>query len=363
MKPRKTLWLVSALIVLATIAGETLPGKAGALPPRLFLPLVSQRLYALPNDPALRGGLQWYLVSSENPMEDLNAPAAWVIETGTPDVVLAVISSGMDIEHFEFRNRIVGWKCFPDTFGCTDVIDDIGRGTYLTSLAAAAGNDGLGMAGMAWGVSILPIKVTYTTQGPANGVDVVNALAYACAQPDVRVVLVDGGFASPPSLLTTRVTECTQAGILVVAPVGDCGGEDYLAHGCMAKNESHFPAALADETYAVLGVGATNPTGALAPFSTVGVYGEVDLVAPGVDIYGLRLGLDPSDLPDGTSQAAALAAGVAALIYSAHPYYTPQQVINAMKCGSIGIGDLRPDLASGAGRLDAGKALSAECQP
>jgi len=359
---RNTVWLICSIVVLAIIAGQTLPGKAGLLEPRLYFPIVSQQLYPIPSDPALRDDLQWYLVSKQNPHADLNAPAAWAVETGKPEVVLAIISSGLDIGNKEFGGRIVGWKCYPDVLGCTDVIDDIGWGTYLTSLAAAEGDNGYGMAGVAWDVGILPIKVTYSIHGPVNEADVVAGIAYACAEPNVRVVLVDGGFGGLTGPMQTAVANCTQVGVLVVAPVGDCGGEDYLEHGCMSRNESHYPAALS-EYWAVLGVGVSTPTGEVAPFSTIGIYEEVDLVAPGVDIFGLRKGEDLSNLPNGTSPAAALAAGVAALIFSAHPDYSPQQVVDAMHCGSIDIGDLGKDHASGYGRLDAGKALSAECQP
>jgi len=345
--------LLSSLVLPSQAAGERLP--------ILWLPLVSQRQFPVPTDPALRNGWQWYLVNGEYPMADLNAPAGWAVETGSPEVTLAVVSSGLDVSNAEFQGRVLPGMCFVGAATCPDVIDDTGWGTYVTSLAAAQGGDGQGMAGVAWGIKILPVKVPFNHLGATDSVAVAEGLKQACLQPGVRVVLVDAGFAAMAGSLPTVVATCTQAGVLVVAPVGDCGGTDYLERGCTFQNEVHYPAAFIDPNYIVLAVGATNREGNVAAFSSASTQTTFFAVAPGVDIYGLRRGEELGALPDGTSQAAALAAGLAALVISAHPEYSLQQVMDALQCSARDISVVGKDATSGWGLLDAGRALSPGC--
>jgi subtilisin family serine protease len=359
----RVVWRV-AIVAGVLLTSLVLPSQAAEeQQPRLWLPLVSQRQFPVPNDPALRNGWQWYLVNAEYPLADLNAPAGWAVETGSPEVTLAVVSSGLDIANPAFQGRVLPGMCFVGESPCPDVIDDTGWGTYVTSLAAAQGGDGRGMAGVAWGIKILPVKVPFNHLGATDILAVAKGLVDACALPDVRVVLVDAGFASldKDNKLMVAVARCTQAGVLVVAPVGDCGGEDYAEHGCTSRNEVHYPAGFNDSNHLVLAVGATDREGNVAAFSSASTQKVVDAVAPGVDIYGLRRGEELGALPDGTSQAAALAAGLAALVISAHPEYSLQQVMNTLQCSARDIGEEGKDAASGWGLLDAGRALSPGC--
>ena len=87
----------------------------------------------------------------------INAPTAWETTLGDPDLIVAVLDSGLDLNHVEFTGRIVpGWDYVNDD---NDPSDDHGHGTHAAGIIAAEINNGQGLAGIAGNVKVLPVKV------------------------------------------------------------------------------------------------------------------------------------------------------------------------------------------------------------
>jgi hypothetical protein len=100
----------------------------------------------------------------------VNTPAAWDMNSGSTSVTIAVLDTGLDMTHPEIAARVVSGYDFVN--GDTDPSDDHGHGTRVTGLAAATGNNTMGVAGMDWNARIMPVKVM-----SASGTGSISALA------------------------------------------------------------------------------------------------------------------------------------------------------------------------------------------
>src|SRR2546430_9893776 len=121
--------------------------------------------------------------------QKINAPAAWDVTTGNPNSVVAVVDTGVDSTHPEFSGKLLtGTNCVSPG-GVTD--DDNGHGTHVAGIAAAIGDNGTGIAGIAWAASILPIKVL-DASGSGTNADVACGIQagadFAASNPGMRVV-------------------------------------------------------------------------------------------------------------------------------------------------------------------------------
>ncbi len=144
---------------------------------------------ATPNDPFFNDQLYF---------DVFQAPQAWDIETGDPDVVIAIVDTGFDVNHED----LIGGKILPgcNTVGvefhhanCNpDLTDNHGHGTGIAGTAAADTNNNVGVAGVCWGCSILPIRV-FNDAGSAALDDILEgilfAVNYALNNPTKKVVL------------------------------------------------------------------------------------------------------------------------------------------------------------------------------
>jgi thermitase len=238
--------------------------------------------------------------------QKINAPAAWDITTGNPSSVVAVVDTGVDGTHPEFSGKIsTGTNC------TTELGITVGHGTHVAGIAAAIGNNGIGIAGIAWGAGILPIKVCTVSGCAISDIacGVVFGANFAISNPTIRVVenlsLGGPGYSQQ---LKDAVDYAYQNNVLVIASAGNDGKATVL-----------YPAGYS----AVMAVGATTPTNDRATFSTYG--SQLSVVAPGVDIYSTLPGSSYGFL-SGTSMAAPHISGVAALIRTLNPGFTPSQV-------------------------------------
>ncbi len=228
-------------------------------------------------------------------------------------IVVAVLDTGLDVGHPEFAGRVVTPRNFTNDGGEADVTDTDGHGTHVTGIAAATGGNDAGVAGVAWGVKVLPVKVLDDT-GDGDEFDILAGFLHAVRwrpAPDngdrVRVVNLSLGSAtgSVSALWTEAIAEASAAGVVVCAASGNAGYESVDA-----------PA----NTPGVLAVGSSNTYlfwEDVSPFSNHGA--RVDLVAPGEDIYSTsprantQMELEYA-YESGTSMASPYVAGVAALI-------------------------------------------------
>ncbi len=304
--------------------------------------------FPFPNDPAYQGDIQYAL-------DMINIQAAWRYTHGDPKVVVALIDTGIDFAHPELADHI-----HPDArtfFLQGSAQDESGHGTLAAGIIGAASHNKLGVAGIASNVQILPIKVSPGSTRQSSATDVQLAPTYGlqepiryAASPDrngTRVININFATSIDDAAERAVIAEATQRGVLIVAAAGNTG-----------QNRALFPAAYD----CVLGVGAVDRSAQRASFSTYGL--GVDLVAPGVAIYGPDLlgekGYSTGDYAasSGTSFAAPHATGVAALIFSARPALSAWDVREILMRSAKDLGAPGFDVEYGYGLLDAGAALA-----
>ncbi|MBL7200065.1 MAG: S8 family serine peptidase [Anaerolineae bacterium] len=289
----------------------------------------------------------------------INAPDAWDLTTGRVEVVIAVLDTGMELSHPDLSGQVWvnpgetpgngidddangkvddlhGWQ-FLEIGESSNVSDDYGHGTHVSGIIAAAGNNGTGVAGMAWGSRLMVVKVL-DNEGNGRYSDVAAGLVYA-ADNGAQVINVSLGGDEDLPVLRDAVDYARARGALIVAAAGNyCRGQYVL-----------FPAAYGN----TIAVAASDRDDRLAYSSCRGP--EVDLTAPGESVYSTCLGGGYCS-SSGTSMAAPHVSGLAALIWSHHPEYAPGQVRHTMWVTAEAL----QEPYTGWGRIDAGRALSLE---
>jgi subtilisin family serine protease len=284
----------------------------------------------IPDDP--RYPEQWHLPS-------ISAPQAWDITTGSANVTIAVIDTGVDYNHQDLKDKCVAGYNFVDRN--RDPMDDHGHGTHVAGIAAASGDNSTGVAGVDWEARIMPIKVL-DAQGSGYDSDVAAAIRYA-ADNGARIINMSLGGASYSYTLAEAANYAYNKGVTMVAASGNNG-----------SNVS-YPAACEH----VIAVGALESDDTLAYFSNRG--SALDLTAPGVSILSTVPG--GYGKMSGTSMASPVVAGCASLVLAAHPEYGPSQVERALKDGATDLGSPGFDTNYGHGKVNASAALGGEQQP
>jgi type VII secretion-associated serine protease mycosin len=244
-------------------------------------------------------------------------------------MTVAVIDSGVDDSLTDLRGQVLNGRDYSGQRG--DEHTDIdGHGTDIAALIAATGARGTlnGSYGLAPGAKILPVRMRYSTEdfgqvdeGAEFSKYLSEAIRYA-ADSKAQIINLSLGKINSPGRQNVGTPQLADAvkyalgkGKLLFAAVGNTGNK---------ANLPGYPAA----TPGVVGIGAADQNAKVAPFSQHG--GQVDLVAPGVDM--VHACLDGSQIckSEGTSDATAIASASAALIWSAHPNWTNNQVLRVM---------------------------------
>ncbi len=322
----------------------------------------------------------------------IHAPEAWDYTVGSSTVVVAVIDTGVDILNSDLADNIwVNTDEVPnnglddDNNGYVDDVhgwnivennndvsianiteaDDAGavnHGTLLAGLIGASGDNEVLGAGLNWHVSIMPLRAV-NNSGGGDLVDIARAVNYAVDNGASIINLSFVGFTTEPAL-TAALYRAYQKGVLVVAAAGnsrnDSSGNENLT------KVKQYPICL-DYDYAqnwVLGVASVSASDTLSYF---GDYGScIDISAPGEKIYSTqKVSEQPGFEKDfdggwyGTSFAAPLVAGTAALIKSIRPEWAAKEIIETLLKSADDIDYLNPGFAGqlGYGRLNAGKAV------
>ena len=318
-----------------------------------------------PNDP--RWPEQWN-------MAIIRADLAWEVVTDTHGIVIAALDSGVDLDHPDLEARIWtnsgevagngldddgngkvddvhGWHFYHacSYSGCLpgenrDVQDDDGHGTHVAGIAAAEANNGIGVAGLAWGATLMPVKVMEDRYSPAWYFDVVAGMVYATDNGAAIINLSLGG-EEPSQTLEEAVVYAHQRGVLVVAAAGNDDGPIL------------YPAAYDP----VLAVGATDGADRRASFSNHGP--KLDVVAPGEDILSTWPRGGSCFRLSGTSMAAPHVAGLAALVWAADPHLTNDGVAAIIEGTAADLGDPGWDEEHGHGRMDAYAAVVSVSPP
>ncbi len=271
----------------------------------------------------------------------IGAPQAWDVTTGTSAITVAIVDTGVDLDHPEFAGRIVqGWD-FVNNDPSPD--DDNGHGTHVAGIAAARGNNNQGIAGVAWNVKILPLKVL-DSNGYGYDYDVASAIVSAADKGAKVINLSLGG--DPSSVMADAVNYAYQKGCILVAAAGN-----------NSVNRVLYPAAYTQ----VVAVSAVNYYSGVAWYSNYGP--EIEVAAPGGDdnsLYEWILSTIPDDaygFAYGTSMASPHVAGLAALIWSVNPGLTAAQVRYCITSTAVDLGAPGRDQYYGYGVINAADAL------
>jgi hypothetical protein len=288
---------------------------------------------------------------------------AWDVMRGSPNIIVAVIDTGVDATHPDLSGVLLPGATFvssPDP-SCApgSTVDDNGHGTHVAGLIGANANNATGIAGVAFGVRVLPVKALDCT-GSGLLSDVAQGLVWA-SDHGARVVNISLGAEADVSVLHDAVRYAVGHNVLVVASAGNCG---VASVRCPAVNAPQYPAAYAES----LAVAATDSRDQHAAFSNIDTY--VGVSAPGTTIWSTTPtypttlsratpGTQTYAAFSGTSQASPLVAGIAALVLSQEPNLSVAQLIDRLRATADDLGVAGVDPVFGSGRVNALRAVTA----
>jgi subtilisin family serine protease len=299
-----------------------------------------------PNDTFYKFGLMWGLSNNGSTggtaNVDVDAPEAWTVTEGSPDVVVGILDTGVSQVHPDLKAQL--WENprevpnnnldddnngYIDDVRGWDFIDNDNvpsdqnmHGTHVAGTIAAEKNNSRGVVGVAPGIKIVSLRVL-NAQGEGDTAGVMGAIQYAIklrkAGVNLRVINLSLGGGDSTESFKEALVEADRAGILVVAAAGNDTNDNDV--------KPTYPASY--DVPNVISVAAIDSKGLLASFSNYGAR-SVDVAAPGTFIwstfpFGFYFFLD------GTSMAAPHVSGVAALVYSRNPNLQPAQVVSILR--------------------------------
>lgn len=354
---------------------------------RFAEPLATYRAALVPNDPLFAN--QWYLPK-------IGAPTAWDRTVGSPSAIVAVLDTGVDITHPDLRENVWrnpreiadgsdndgnglvddlnGWNFYDGNNNVRPAFEaftssGIHHGTLIAGEIGAQGGNAQGIAGVNWRVSVMALRVL-SSSGIGDVVHVVEGMNYAIAN-GADVISLSFSGPNRSAILDDAIRRANDAGILVVAAAGN----DLSMSGGVDLDATPMYPACSDgpggENW-VLGVAATDESDHKAVFSDFGAK-CIDLSAPGVRIFSTLVrddaqpgfGESYGGYYNGTSLAAPLVAGAAALVRAANPNVTLPQLRDLLLTSADGIDPANPSYVGklGRGRLNVGRAMALQPAP
>ena len=282
----------------------------------------------VPNDPYFAS--QWHHAK-------IMSPSAWELGVGSTGVPIAIIDSGVDPNHPDLMAKLQpGYNFLANN---SDTHDVLGHGTAVAGSAGAIASNAAGVAGVAWNNPIMPLVVLDANDW-ATYSNISNAIIYA-VNKGVKVINISLGGSSPSSTLDNAINYAWNNGALVFASAANYN-----------VSTPYYPAACAN----AVAVAATDSADNKASFSNYGNW--ITLAAPGVSILTTNNG-GGYGYWNGTSFSSPITAGLAALIWSANPQLTNQQVLEILKNSADDLGVSGYDNVFGHGRINAYNAMMA----
>jgi serine protease len=342
----------------------------------LAQPNYIRRIFNTPDDTLYE--LQWHY-------EQIHLPQAWDSTTGRPEVIVAVVDSGVLTDHPDLAGKLTGSgydfisdiSIAGDGDGIDNNPDDPGdqamddslstfHGTHVAAIIGAATDNGTGVAGAGWMTRVMPIR-TMGMEGLGTDYDIAQGIRYAAGLPNDSGSVPD----YPADIINLSLGSEIESAVLLSA-IQDARGQGVIiiaAAGNGATDQPYYPAAY-DET---VSVSAVDYAANLAVYSSYG--NTIDVAAPGGDMAAdlnsdnhgdgvlSALGNDGSGtikmiygFSQGTSVAAPHVSAVVALMKAVRPQLTPEELDGFLISGQI-TNDIGDSNYFGAGLIDAQKAL------
>jgi thermitase len=277
-----------------------------------------------PNDPSYPS--EWHLPK-------IAAPNAWSSTTGSSSVIIAILDTGVDSTHPELSPKIIqGWNFYDNN---SDTRDVYGHGTAVAGSAAAASNNGMGVASVAWNCMLMPIRIS-DLNGYGSTSAMANGLTWA-ADHGARVANISYRVSTSSTVSSAARYFGSKGGVVTIS----------------AGNETSFDST--PDNPDVITVSATTSSDTLASWSNTG--NNIDLASPGVSISTTNRGGGYGSW-SGTSFSAPIVAGVAALVISANPSLTGSQIQDVLKQSADNLGAAGWDTQYGWGRVNAANAVT-----
>ncbi|MBI4652891.1 S8 family serine peptidase [Candidatus Kuenenbacteria bacterium] len=345
-----------------------------------FFSFLFPAIALVPNDPDY--SKQWYLSA-------IKANQAWDITTGSPEIIVAVLDGGVDIDHPDLikniwtnQNEIAGNGIDDDNNGYTDDINGwdfiensnnpnpkiipnytkvaINHGTIIAGIIAAEGNNNQGISGISFKTKIMPLRIL-NEQGKGNGNNFIKAIDYAIKNGAYILNLSFTGNEEDKELLKA-IERAWKAGVIIVAAAGNENSEN---NGTDLDKTPRYPICSDEQENMIIGVAAVDNKDQKTKFSSFGKC--IDISAPGISFYGAQVyNSEEIDFKEyyggyysGTSIATPQIAAATALIWGQFPNLTNKEVQNFILNGADKIDEQNLEYKNklGTGRLNVYQSL------
>lgn len=280
-------------------------------------------------------------------LEKINADGAWAVTKGDESIVIAVVDTGVDLNHPDLSSNLV--KGYSTIKGTINENDDNGHGTHVAGIVSAIADNNIGVTGIAPKCKVMPIKVL-SAKGDGNDSDIAEGIIWA-VDHGAKVINLSLGGAGAGKTLENAILYAYNSNALVVAAMGNNGA-----------NVKNYPAAFKN----VVAVGASDAKNKVAPFSNFGDW--ISVTAPGLKIHSTlptykvelsryNLGTEYGAL-SGTSMAVPYVSGLAGLILSKNKNLNRAEVRKKIEQNCNDIDKKGFDDETGIGLIDASKSLA-----
>jgi len=287
---------------------------------------------------------------------NLNAEAAWGITTGSSNIVIAVIDTGVAINHPDLAANIWtnpnpgqdtngdyfgdlhGWDFYnndndpnPDLGDGTSGDANVFHGTFVAGVAAAVSDNGIGVVGASWYSQIMPLKV-FTNTGGAPSTAIAEAILYA-TDHGANIINMSFGTSVPTRLIYSAIQEAHARGIIIVAAAGNNNSSSRSYPAC-------YPFVISvggSGSGSVLSDGNANNMRERASFSEYGTK-AVDVVAPAVDIVSTAV-LSKTDEVNGRGTAGSFVYSAGSGTSFASPLVAGEAALLLSRAEQLGLGD------------------------
>jgi len=278
-------------------------------------------------------------------LDILGLNKAWKITSGKSNIKVAIVDSGIDLNHPDLRKNLIKGKNIIEPNKLP--MDDNGHGTHVAGIVGAVANNNLGITGIAPSCSIMPVKVL--TNGRGSDIDIAEGIVWA-TDNGADVINVSIGIYTKSKPIEKAVKYALSKNVVIVSSAGNDSKNSKI----------HLPSMIKG----VIEVSATDKKDNFASFSNFGQ--QISVSAPGDKILS-TLPTYSTELTNkvgkkygilsGTSMASPMVAGISALIRSRNNSLSPSQVKKIIESSSIDLGRKGYDSYFGHGRVSASNSI------